>query len=77
LTAFEKLGNVTKENDGKILTNEDDEKADVTFSTYWKLIKYYGGLKFVIIYNISAIVFKYYETKVEYTMGLWSSDESI
>jgi hypothetical protein len=31
---FEKLGRITKEDDGKIITEENDEKIIVTWSSY-------------------------------------------
>lgn len=58
-------------------TDEEKEKVEVDIWTIWKLVKYYGGIKFVITYNMSSLIFKYFETQTEYTIGKWASDAEV
>ena len=43
LEMFEKIGRVSKDNDGKIITNENEEEIVVTWKEYLKLLKFGGG----------------------------------
>jgi len=43
LEMFEKIGRVSKGNDGKIITNENEEEIKVTWKEYMKLLKFGGG----------------------------------
>ena len=43
LEIFEKLGRVSKDDDGKILKDENDEVIKVGLSNYLQLLKFGGG----------------------------------
>jgi len=49
---FMTIGKVSKESDGKIVLNENDEKVLVTFKSYSQLISYCGGWIGIIWGNI-------------------------
>jgi hypothetical protein len=53
---FETFGKTTKEDDGKIIKDENEEIITVKFSTYLRLLKSYGGFHVLIILNIVIIL---------------------
>ena len=49
---FKTIGKVSKDSDGKIITDENEEKVEVTFKSYCQLIKYGGGWIGILWANI-------------------------
>ena len=75
LEKFEKLGKVTKEDDGKIISDENDEKIKITWKTYKKVLDYAGGWNRLIFLNITLIAKTYCETMLSYKLGEWAHNE--
>ena len=49
LAKFETLGKVSGDNDGRLIKDENEEVVRVKISTFWKLLNYGGGIKFIIL----------------------------
>jgi ABC-type multidrug transport system ATPase subunit len=49
---FKTIGRVSKDSDGKLITDENKEKVEVTFKSYSQLVKYGGGWTGIIWNNI-------------------------
>ena len=49
---FKKLGRISKENDGKILEDEETEKLEVKAETYTRLRHYYGDIGIIVAMNV-------------------------
>ena len=49
LQMFETIGRVSKDNDGKIIKNENEEKIKVNVYEYLKLLKFCGGWNRLIL----------------------------
>ena len=49
---FKSIGKVSKDSDGKIILDENDEKVVVTFKSYSQLVSYGGGWIGIIWANI-------------------------
>ena len=49
---FKKLGRISKENDGKILEDEETEKLEVKAETYARLRHYYGDIGIIVAMNV-------------------------
>ena len=49
---FKKLGRISKENDGKILEDEETEKLEVKAETYTRLRHYYGDIGIILAMNL-------------------------
>jgi len=56
LEKFKTIGRVSKDSDGKIISNENDEKVEVTFKSYSQLISYAGGWTGIIWANLFCIL---------------------
>lgn len=76
LEAFDKLGNVvTKDKEGKILEDENDEEIVFDFKTYWRLIEVYGGVSKIIFILCLTVVLAIVNTKLDYLITTWVADE--
>lgn len=42
IEAFDKLGKVTNENDGKIISEEEEDRVEVSMKTMWTILSLYG-----------------------------------
>lgn len=49
---FKKLGRISKENDGKILEDEETEVLEVKAETYTRLRHYYGDIGIIVAMNL-------------------------
>ena len=74
LEYFKKIGRVTKDNDGKIVKNEDDEVVYVGLGTYWRYLKL--SKRTFVFFTILIFVFgEYLSSLVANNMiGEWSND---
>ena len=52
---FQKLGRISKENDGKILEDEETEKLEVKPETYGRLTQYYGDIAIIVGMNLMQL----------------------
>lgn len=77
LEKFEKLGRVTKEDDGKIICEENKERIAVTWESYAMILKYAGGWSRLLFLNIALIVKTYCETMLSYKIGEWAHNEHL
>lgn len=77
LKAFEKMGRVTSENDGKIIKDENEEVINVEMSSYFKLLKYSKGYGMLFLLNIVMLGFTLCKIKTDYTIGLWAKDTTV
>ena len=60
---------------GRMTTNEADDGVRVSLSTYKRYImNYYGGWKFIILSNISIIVFTQVKLYNDYLLGVWAQN---
>ena len=66
---FEELGRVSKDNDGKIIKDENEEKIKVRMESYFNLIKICGGWINLIGVNIVLAGFTYFKIMTDYTCG--------
>ena len=77
IQVFEKLGRITKESDGKIISEENDEQIEVNWKSYVSLVKYSGGWNRLLLLNISLIAIVYCETLLAYKIGEWAHNEAL
>jgi len=73
---FEKIGRVSKDNDGKIIKNENEEKINVNFGEYLKLLNFCGGWNRLIIMQFIMFGFTVCKIQSDYSIGLWANLES-
>jgi len=69
LKRFENFGKVSKEDDGKIIKDENEEVIQVKYSTYQKLINYAGGNKYIVYINIVLTISIIGETYLTWYIG--------
>lgn len=74
LEKFETIGKVSKENDGKIIADENDEKIKITFESFNKIIKYCGGWVGIIWINIFYALCPLIVVYNRYLIGKWTED---
>lgn len=74
---FELLGSVSKDNDGKIIKNENEEVIRVKLSTYADLIRLCGGWPQLLAVNVVLAGFVYFKIMTDYTCGQWASDQTV
>ena len=56
-------------------TNEADDGARVSLSTYKRyFMNYYGGWKFIILSNVSIIAFTQVKLYNDYLLGVWAQN---
>lgn len=77
LKAFKKLGKVTKDNDGKLIMRDEDEKVEVNFDTFKNLMIHYGGLKAIIAYQILCCIERFIGERNTYNIGIWTSEAEL
>ena len=68
---------VSKENDGKIINEENEERIIVTWRSYVELLNYSGGWKMLLFLNIVIIAIVYCETMISYKIGEWAHNEAL
>lgn len=61
---------------GKIITNENDEKIDVVFSSYKRYFGRYYGTCFFISAFAAMLVFLASKIVNDYVIGVWAHDEN-
>ena len=66
------LLNPDKEAKGKIITNENDEKIDVVFSSYTKYFGQYYGACFFICAFCAMLIFLFSKIVNDYVIGIWA-----
>lgn len=58
---------------GRMTTNENDQKLEVTYKTYQRYIfRYFGGWKFIITSNLAIIAFTQCKLYNDYLLGVWA-----
>ena len=73
---FETIGRVSKDNDGKIIKNENEEKIKVNIYEYLKLLKFCGGWNRFILLQLIMFGFTICKIQSDYSIGLWANLES-
>lgn len=69
-------GTVKKEDDGKIIDDDEDEKAQIETKTITRLMDYYGHwAPFVLLIGIE-IFLTYFFASSNYLIGQWAEDKS-
>ena len=69
-------GTVKQKDDGKIIDDEADEKAQIETATITRLMKYYGHWSpFVVLIGIEVLM-TYFFASSSYLMGQWAQDKS-
>ena len=76
LERFENFGRISKEDDGKIIKDENEEIIQVKPRTYKELIKYIGGSKYLVLMNLTCIVTKVAETYLTWYIGQFALEIS-
>jgi hypothetical protein len=63
-----------KKKKGKMIKDENDEDIDIKYDTYKNYFgKYYGGLPFLIITNISMVFYCFSSIGCDYIIGQWTN----
>lgn len=74
LEKFKTIGRVSKDSDGKIIADENDEKVKVTFKSYSQLVNYGGGWTGIIWTNLFFILKVLIRVYNQYIIGQWAHD---
>lgn len=74
---FDRLGKVSKDNDGKIVKDENEEEIEVTMASYIRLLKFCGGWNRLIIVQFIMIGFTICKIQTDYTIGKWANLNSM
>ena len=77
VTNFESLGKVTKEFDGKIISEESDSQIQVTLSTYKRVFSYSGGWRMLLLINLILLSQFLTDSMLTYKIGLWATDQKV
>ena len=77
LKNFEKLGQITKECDGKIISEESLEKIEVNKETYKKVFAYAGGWPAFIAMNVINLTQFFCRDITTYKIGQWAVGEGV
>jgi len=77
LEKFETFGRISKEDDGKIIKDENDEVISVELSTYKKLIECQGGKNLMVWLNLAIIIGILCETYMVFYIGQWAIDPEL
>jgi len=73
---FDRLGKVSKDSDGKIVKDENEEEIEVTMAQYVRLLKFCGGWNRLIILQFIMIGFTICKIQTDYTIGKWANLDS-
>jgi hypothetical protein len=64
---------LSDENKWKITTKDDEKKMKVTYHTYKRYSsEYFGGWKFIILSNLTIILFTICKLYNDYLLGVWA-----
>ena len=74
LATFETLGRISADNDGRIIKDENEEVIKVDASSFWKLLRYGGGIKFMVLINLFNLCLIITNIWTDYTIGNWAKD---
>ena len=72
---FESLGRLTKEDDGKIIKDENEEIIDVKMADYAMLLKISGGWPGLVLLQFIMVGFTICKIQTDYTIGEWTEIE--
>lgn len=75
LVKFEALGKVTKEDDGRIIKDENEEEVKVDFSTYIQLIECCGGWGKLAMQSVTVVLALICDTVLRFYIGKWATHE--
>ena len=64
---------MNKENDGKMIADENLEETRVGMPVYKQYLKYLGGAKFIILSQLSMTMFTVFKILNDYQVGNWAS----
>ena len=68
---FKTLGRISKEFDGKIIKDENEELIIVKMATYFKFIKAGGGYTLFILLNVTLMGLVWCKIQLDFTIGEW------
>jgi len=69
-------GTVKNEDDGKIIDDDADERAEIANSTYTRLIAYYGHWSPFVLLIAIEVTLTYFYSSSSYLIGQWAEDKS-
>jgi ABC-type multidrug transport system fused ATPase/permease subunit len=61
---------------GKIITDENEEKIAISFSTYKQWFGKYYGFSFILLTNCSMFLFTFSRITNDYILGVWAYNEN-
>lgn len=69
-------GTIKKDDDGKIIDDDEDERAEIENKTLTRLLKYYGHWSPFVMLIILEIFLTYFFASSNYMIGQWAEDKS-
>lgn len=69
-------GTVKNEDDGKIIDDDEDERAQIENKTLTRLIDYYGHWSPFVVLVMIEMLLTYFFANSNYLIGQWAEDKS-